>query len=240
MQVSTTTELPADAKQQIDRLREIFGDPNEELVPELKARYFTNGPLPYINHPFVCIPAHFAGQHGMANRMLEKKRAAFDEAVADGKWEAAIDCYIEKPFRMEYLLKYQDRIPDDQYWRLLHDVWTGIENPWQYKRQIQRLFKGRKGVVRECFRDEKDWEYFQSLPDIIEIYRGCTVLNRSGWSWTLSKAKARWFSRRFNDVYDREVNGIVINRTIRKDIAHFYTNCRNEQEIVVNPRLLSL
>ena len=233
MQDNATAELTADAKQQIDKLREVFGDPNEELVPELKARYFTDSKLPYLNHPLVCVPCHFPGQHGMANRMLEQKRKAFEETIEEGNWDAAIDCYIEKPFRLEYLLKYQDKIPDDQYWPLLRRIWAGIENQWQYKREIGFAFKGRAtGPIKEMFYPD-DWETWQKENTFITAYRGCSARNRNGWSWTLDKQKAIWFAKRFWNKRPllREV-------FIPKEIVVCYIDTRGEQEVIINPQVI--
>jgi hypothetical protein len=226
----------AQQQEQIGSLLDRLLRTQEELCPELKASLFKNERLgmEYINHPFYCNLLHIPAENAMANQALKEKRRIFDEAVKEGNWVLAIDLIIEKPFRVEYLLKYQSKIPDDQYWELLRFVWSGVENLWQYKGLIHLLFKGRdKGTIREMFHED-DLPYWDTLPGAITIYRGCTLRNKMGWSWTLSKKTAKWFANRFWQKRPR-----VYWAVVPKDSCICYINSRDEQEVIINPSLLT-
>ena len=51
--------------------------------------------------------------------------------------------------------------------------------------------------------------------------------NKSGYSYTLNKEKAKWFANRFGN------NGLVETRTINKSDVFAYTNQRGENEIII-------
>jgi hypothetical protein len=75
---------------------------------------------------------------------------------------------------------------------------------------------------------------FDALPDPFTAYRGCVLTRRKrcGRSWTLSLDCARWFADRYVEVCG-EGNVGVLSRSIAKSNVLFYTNQRNEQEVVL-------
>lgn len=231
MEIPTTIELPADAKQQLERLKELYGK-EEPLCDELVACLYNDRGFPYLNHPLVCTPFVFPHDYARMNEGLRQKRAWLEEAIAEGKWRTAIGVYIEKPFRLEYLLMYKRQIPKEEYWPLLRDIWAGVENLWQYKHAIGILLEGRaNGTIREMF-DDEEWQEWEKFPPILTAYRGCQPKNRKGWSWTLDKGKAIWFARRF---WNKQP--ILRQVEIPREKVIFYTDSRGEQEVVINPEI---
>ena len=76
--------------------------------------------------------------------------------------------------------------------------------------------------------NEEDRRFLKLLPKEIIIYRGYIKnKNKSGYSYTLNKEKAKWFANRFGN------NGLVETRTINKSDVFDYTNQRGENEIII-------
>lgn len=81
---------------------------------------------------------------------------------------------------------------------------------------------------------EKDYEYWQSLPDEVEVYRGCDIheLDETGFplgiSWTVDYKVAEFFAYRYkND------EGCVIKAKVPKSLIKCYENDRSEAEVII-------
>jgi hypothetical protein len=84
--------------------------------------------------------------------------------------------------------------------------------------------------------DEEELEFFKNLPDEITIYRGYRKRkNKKGLSWTLSKERAEWFSRRFART---DSEAAVVKRVVKKSQVLAYFNGRKEDEILLKPEFV--
>ena len=86
--------------------------------------------------------------------------------------------------------------------------------------------------------DEEERELFQSLDDVVTVYRGVTSYNAQNvkaLSWTLDREVAEWFAHRFGQ------NGTVYEAQVRKENIHAVFLGRNEEEVILDPeRLMGL
>lgn len=75
--------------------------------------------------------------------------------------------------------------------------------------------------------------FYESLPDEVEIYRGCSPDRRKGWSWTTQESVARGFAsgHRLIDVR----NGTVYRAIVRKNEILTVFADREEFEIFIHP-----
>ncbi len=69
----------------------------------------------------------------------------------------------------------------------------------------------------------------KQIPKIITVYRGVTVNNHKGLSWTTNKGTAEWFAKRFLKSGER---GYVFSGQIAREDVIAQFNSRNESEIV--------
>jgi hypothetical protein len=83
---------------------------------------------------------------------------------------------------------------------------------------------------REYMMDDEEREKFAALPDTFTVYRGHQFVNERGYSWTLDRAKARWFAKR---LYDPARGCSVAERTVQKHECAALFLGRGEQEIVI-------
>lgn len=131
--------------------------------------------------------------------------------------------YVEKYFLdkelVQILTKRGTNLSLDEHWELVIDCWC-----------LQEFTTngGRGENWRIIFNHrEKPLHLTSELPDNFMAYRAG---NESGFSWTLDKKIAQWFHKRFKS----EFGDIpFLTREFKKTDAVFYTNIRNEKEVVI-------
>jgi hypothetical protein len=133
----------------------------------------------------------------------------------------------ERPYRIQAFLNVREKLKDKDYWETLGDIWRDSENIWQNKMLWLALLSADR-KQKEYFMNDEDRRFLKLLPKEITIYRGYIKnKNKSGYSYTLNKEKAKWFANRFGK------NGLIETRTINKSDVFAYTNQRGENEIII-------
>lgn len=82
--------------------------------------------------------------------------------------------------------------------------------------------------------DKSEHSEHRKLKDEFPVYRGFIGKRGKGMSWTIDKAKAEWFAKRYSMIKGRgqpKLASGVVNKT---DILAFF-NGREESEVVVDP-----
>jgi hypothetical protein len=139
---------------------------------------------------------------------------------------------VNKPYRLTFLIMIKDYLDEEEYNTVLQDSWTDTEYPHQCKtNDLVALFNRAKP---ELLMEENELARFKELPDTVVVYRGTqsSKAKIKGLSWSLSREKAEWFSKRF------KLNGKVYEATITKERIYAYFGSRGEEEVVLNPRYL--
>lgn len=208
----------------------------EPLDPELKP-WLEKGSgrlgWPTLKHPLVFGIPYMEAMNAMYNAQLKAKKEYAEEAIQNKKWSSYL--YIhERPYRFNKFIEIEHLMTDREYWDNLGSIWSDSENIWQYKAIITALLLSKRGD-REHFMDEREREFLENLPEEFIIYRGHQGINRSGYSWTLSYWRARWFAQRF----DPKKNGVVQAIVNKKDIIGVLLG-RGEYEIVTLPNRLKI
>jgi hypothetical protein len=178
---------------------------------------------PFLVSPLVAI--HY-------NRHLwSHKIKTFDELLNKKTWdisetEEAVYA-VERPYRVIMLYQAKQlghydpkQMDEDEWWDLLIGVWTDCEGIFQSPFGLN-LFIKMFGWV------ERSLKNYKELPEgEFTIYRGGTS---TGHSWSLSREVGEFFSNRFGELS----TGKIHQKTITKDDVLFYTNNREEQEVVL-------
>lgn len=200
-----------------------------ELHPELKQRLFESfGGFPYISHPLVT-GIFLEGLAENYNQQLLSKRSYLQKCFDTKNWNQYVFTH-ERPYRLNAFVEIQKHLTDTEYWKLLGRIWSDSENIWQEKSAWKRCLKSKR-QGREFFMSERDRNFLKSLPDELTIYRGYTKgCNRDGFSYTLSRDKAVWFSNRFQN---KKLKAGLITRVVRKEDVFAYIDSRNEKEIII-------
>ena len=203
---------------------------NEKLHPDLAAVLDNEDEeFRMIRHPLLQELYLRPALHNYQYKMAKEQCA---EAQKKGDWPALIQFHAG-PYRLRAFKQYADRLSDAEYWETLAEVWACIENIWQYRDDISKLLTSKR-PQRERMMDEKERKKLASLPDELTIYRGFIPgKNRNGWSWTLSKATAKWFAKRFASLFGK---GEVATGTCAKSDVIALLLGRKEAEIIIDPK----
>jgi hypothetical protein len=142
--------------------------------------------------------------------------------------------HINKPYRL-LLLRLIMPIFDlnGEYEDILTYAWTSTEFPHQSR--VSDLIEMFEKADQSKLMDGVDRQKFDQLPDEITVYRGLQDerAKRNGLSWTTKKEIAIWFATRW-----KSPNGRLCVAVIPKSKVYMYTESRNENEVVLNPKHL--
>ena len=139
---------------------------------------------------------------------------------------------LSKSYRFTFLDHIKSYLCDDDLGACLRYIWEDSEytNSGSVftKKQLLSLFKRS---TKEKLMDEDELPVFNDLPERITVYRGTTSVNSKDvkvFSWTLSKKKAEWYPKRFDDSVQN-----VFQAELPKDgvLAYFST----DDEIIADP-----
>ena len=169
------------------------------------------------------------GPPGEHNRNVAIHRYnSYQEMLAKEKLNASdietiFTSFIEKPYfdtELVFLLtEHEKNLSLDEYWELVVDYWCLQEFTTE---------GGRGDNWRKIFSHRERPSYLtEGLNDSFIAYRAG---EETGFSWTLDKKVAEWFHQRFVSNFG---DIPLLQRTFQKEEAVFYTNRRNEQEVVI-------
>lgn len=226
-----------DLEAQAKALAEMFGE-QEDLHEDLQP-WLTEGPLgACLRHPLVYNIIHSPIQNAMVNRRLEAQLEAKNGALKAGDWGTYVFLF-ERPWRLMAFSNISWHLAGPDYWELLGKVWSDTENAHQ-----------NMDAWREFLMADPEGREMMSSPDVrcvfelppekgglaptTQIYRGyCYDESAAGFSWTLDKARARWFAGRLREP-DAPPARIVSGEVARENVLAYITS-RDEQEIVCLP-----
>lgn len=134
------------------------------------------------------------------------------------------------------LLSALERQPINVFWPILMANWSSCDRMAAQKTGLLRIMtEANKYSPSRPYLSEKAREWFDSLPDPITVYRGCSKWAVRGLSWTTDKEIAEGFSRGHR--YIMTLFPVLAQAKIPKS-AVFFAAAGGESEIVLNPRRL--
>ena len=207
---------------------------DERLHPDLKPWLLKlrRGPL-FLNHPLVQELSVDPSKAALINWRFEQKKIRVQEAL-DAKDLYRYVFLHERPYRLPAFHEFMRKVEtDDQtYWEMVSSIWIDSENIWQNRAEWGRLWSSPRPGKYQFVMDDDERARFDQLPDIVEVYRGINNKKhvKLGLSWTLSRAKAEWFAKRYAGL-DESLNLVLTGQIARKDI-HAVILGRGEQEVV--------
>ena len=220
-------------------LDELLGR-QEDLDPELEECLSYDGLFgATIKHPLVFSIAHHPAFNAMVNAQLRSKRIALDRAQDSQNWHSYVYLH-ERPYRLDAFMDIRDAIiKSEHYWELLGSIWVDSENIWQNAQAWRDLFEEPERGCMEYFMEPGDRSALKLPPErggllpIFTVYRGFSYEGgEDGFSWTVDKARAKWFARRL--CREDEVPMVATGTISRRDVIG-YMSGRGEQEIVALP-----
>jgi len=188
-----------------------------------------------IHHP-IMVQYYMPGEGtNQANRTYSSKLEQVAKAEAEEDWDTYM-IFHERAYRIDVFDGIKHRLSDKQYWEMLGWLYTDQEfvyNQWPKLRRLLQLPRPH----REFIMPEEDRATFADLPDELTVYRGFNKGNGLGWSWTLSEEIGLRFAHRFEQ---RRTRPRLLMGTARKNDAIAYFGSRNEEEILIDPKLVTV
>jgi len=208
--------------------------PNEKLHPDLVASIIHDeaGGFSLIHHPrlvtlLLADPDVPSPVNGLHNMQYQAKEAAYDAAIAEEHWDGAVFAYTERPYRVPVFDSLAAYLTDEDYWRMLAELWIDQENPEDFADEWRERFNAdRPG--RENMMTPDEQIALSMLPARVTIYRaGIGSHVQAGLSWSTSRETAEWFGKRFNSRHP-----LFRAHIAKKDIAAYWIR-RGENEVLV-------
>ena len=159
-------------------------------------------------------------KHTMYQDLLKKPSLNNDDLSEIFSW------LVEKAFfdneLVTLITNHKLEITDEEYWDLVKGIWSRQEfnTDGNRKKNWKKIFSHRPKLP----------SLTEELPDRFTAYRAGKA---DGFSWTLDKKTAEWFHNRFKSQFG---NIPFLTKPFTKEDAVFYTNDRNEKEVVIIPK----
>ncbi len=207
----------------------------EKLHPDLIPFVEKSGDFWFIKHPLYnnMYSAKSPDHNALINYQYLHSKNLAEERLAKKDWLGYIIAH-EGPFQMEVLHGLVNHLADKEYWEMIGNIFTNMDNQWQYKDILEKLLTSDR-PKRSSIMTTSERRKLSTLPDEIQVYRGYGIARfKEGWSWTTDQAKAEWFARRFAAL--DHVKPKVITGTVSKTDVIAYFGRRKESEIVCRPK----
>lgn len=209
-----------------EHLKEILQN-KEELNPELKEHVSRSEMGLYmLRHPLVYSVPYSEIENHWINKHYQHKKAQIKAALKEKDYNLFVFTH-ERPYRLAAFSVIDNLLSNEQYWKLLGELWVDSENIWQNKSMWKEYLKSDRPERRKIMSD-KELAHLLSLPDTFTVYRGYLPRkNKNGLSWTLDKKKAEWFANRFSQ------KGLVAQRVVKNSDCIAYFSGKGESEILL-------
>lgn len=216
--------------------KSVLGEP-ESLHEDLKPYVEEIAIGKWVKHPLVYSHYHHPDYCAHINDMYKLKLAARDRLEGEGNLKSIITLLTERPYRLQALEDYEHQLSDEDYWRIVADIWTDSENIWQNHARWMEIFEGVEEEDRAYLMDEGEMLFFDKMPDTLHVYRGYNRDDRAdGLSWTLGRNQAEFFSKY---LLIEGTPRVIEGKVKKTDVVAFF-NGRHEDEIVVyDPELVT-
>lgn len=192
----------------------------------------------FVEHPYFTNRVIMTKEHNLIDfiehpEALDKAREEITKQIDDGNL-ITMFCLIQNKYHLAFLKHIKQYMSKKDFTKRLAEAWITSENPNQdINVSVNELIQWFKQADRDYLMSKEEREYFDALPEIVEIYRGVAVgrAEQKGLSWTCNHDTAKWFSERFNRGDER---GYILKGKIHKKDIFAYFNGRNEDEICCN------
>lgn len=158
------------------------------------------------------------------------------EQITNRLFGPGIDSVNRLPAMLNHLNSFLSQ--PKVFWPVFHAVWNACEVTWEYREELGKYIQ----LVQETGESEdihpkdyltpEDKAAFESLPNRISIYRGCSLSKVYGYSWTTDRKIAERFARGFRGI--SVPNPVIASVCIPKKLALGYYTSRNESEVFID------
>lgn len=123
---------------------------------------------------------------------------------------------------------------DEEFWRIFQLGWPNADATWKWRTLIKMLLDYRSSAGP--FLEGKDKKFYDDLPEVVTVYRGCSKSRVRGLAWTTDLDIARQFARGHRQI--AVPSPMIATAQIPKTGIYTVTMDRKEYEVVLNYKRL--
>ena len=170
-------------------------------------------------------------------RDLARRRRALMKLDGD-ELVAGLNSYLlmlSSEKRPEEMLSLLNSVSPETFWKVFLTQWPMCDRTWEYTTSwIGQLEKASSKVGAYAYYDDASRAFYDSLPDNVLVYRGCSRERIGGIAWTTDKSIAAGFAHGHRGIHVPD--SVIVTATIpKKDIFGVFAD-RQESEVVCCPR----
>jgi hypothetical protein len=157
---------------------------------------------------------------------------AVDEIVAT-LWGPGVNSHT----RVEPLLRLTSWQPPEVFWRVFNLVFATCDATWPWRSELLDHLRARhQEMAGSTFLDGEARAFFDGLPDLVAVHRGCSRPRVRGVSWSTDPEVAAGFAAGHRGI--RVPDPVIASAVIPK--THVFTVFveRRESEVILDPRRL--
>lgn len=158
------------------------------------------------------------------------------QKIADDIINQSLHAGVPRLDRVKHLCNAVDGQPAEVFWTVFHALWSGCEGTHQADVHgwITRLLRTHRSYPAYGYMDAGQRAFFDALPDMITIYRGCDIQLVRRVSWSTDIGVAEFFARR-GRCTSRDV---IATAFMPKEAVFTVSIDRKESEVIIDPRRL--
>jgi hypothetical protein len=165
---------------------------------------------------------------------LMTEGAAYVEAVCEYLY------HLPSEQRASEMVSLLERASPEGFWKVLMIHWPNCDDTWALNDRLLNQPRKAAGAVSAIpYYSDAQRAFFDSLPQVVTLYRGCSRQRAAGISWTTEGKIAMQFARGHRQISVPEP--VIVTAEVGKnDIFAVFTD-RDEKEIVCAPsRILKI
>jgi hypothetical protein len=140
--------------------------------------------------------------------------------------------------RLSVMLKLLANAPAEVFWPVFLVNWPVCDETWNQRNALRSLSR-KKAVLAPAvdYYDSDARTFFDSLPNVVTIYRGCSRNRWRGISWTTDEDVAASFAHGHRSI--PVPDPVIITADIPREWILAVSVDRDESEVIVDPVTLA-
>jgi hypothetical protein len=160
------------------------------------------------------------------------------DALTEGLKKRLFGIDVNSEDRAYEMLRLTQIVDTEVFWKVFHHCWSSCDDTWALNRALlQSLSFHNQEHPARYYMDRKQRKFYNSLPDVVTVFRGCSKERIRGVSWTTDVAVARGFARGHRGM--SPPNPVVARARIPKSAIFTVLVDREESELVLDPSELT-
>ena len=151
-----------------------------------------------------------------------------DWPQVEGDYITSLQLYIAM---LQWLKVHGHELPDEEYWPQIRDAWHLYKHPEMHHSYFNKLFFAGRPNREKYIMTPNAKELYDSLPDVVTVYRGCWEGCEDGLSYSLRKDVATYFA--FRGIGFPGGHRIITAEVKKKDII-MVLDADLEQEVLAS------